>query len=154
VYIDKHDKKPFASFASCSHRGPCLEHNIWPNLFRPLCPPLNPDTIHQLGNPFLFICFCLRRRRCTPFFISLRLIFHCVHLLNRPTSAGLPPTAAFWGKFKPKAKEPDPKPPGAPMAVARPRLLTLAFGDMETLRMVSSYSKCVNLPTNQHINMS
>ncbi|KDR81652.1 hypothetical protein GALMADRAFT_135067 [Galerina marginata CBS 339.88] len=54
-------------------------------------------------------------------------------ILNRSTSASLP-TQAFWGKFKPKPKEPDVKQP--PMAVARPRLLTLAYGDMETLRML------------------
>ncbi|PPQ86859.1 hypothetical protein CVT25_012578 [Psilocybe cyanescens] len=56
-------------------------------------------------------------------------------ILDRSTSAiPLPPQPhAFWGKFKPKPKEGEPK--QGPMAVARPRLLTLAYADMETLRM-------------------
>ena len=45
-------------------------------------------------------------------------------------------SSGFWGKFKPKPKEPEPAPP-AQMAVARQRLLTLVFGDMETIRIVS-----------------
>ncbi|KAF9052839.1 hypothetical protein BJ165DRAFT_1443429 [Panaeolus papilionaceus] len=53
------------------------------------------------------------------------------------TSAHLP-THSFWNKFKPKQKEPDPK-PNPEMAVARgPRLLTLAYGEIETLRMLPS----------------
>ncbi|KAK7446388.1 hypothetical protein VKT23_004240 [Stygiomarasmius scandens] len=50
------------------------------------------------------------------------------------TSASLPSNSgSFWGRFKPKNKEPE-KPPH--MALARTRLLTLAFGDMETIRML------------------
>ncbi|KAJ8078832.1 hypothetical protein PM082_013115 [Marasmius tenuissimus] len=53
-------------------------------------------------------------------------------LLSPASSAGgsLPQNSGFWNKFKPKSKEPE-KPP--PMALSRPRLLTLAFGEMETI---------------------
>ena len=54
-------------------------------------------------------------------------------LLSRPANASLP-AQAFWNKFKPRPKEEPPKP--EQMAVARPRLLTLAFGEVETLRIV------------------
>ncbi|KAF5381086.1 hypothetical protein D9615_003990 [Tricholomella constricta] len=49
------------------------------------------------------------------------------------TSAGLP---NFWDKFKPKNKDVDMRDRQAQMALARQRLLTLAFGDMETIRML------------------
>jgi len=57
---------------------------------------------------------------------------------HRTTITSLPPSAGFWNKFKSKGKEPEPKQPA--MAVARPKLLTLAMGDMETLRMVRTLS--------------
>ncbi|KAJ7632671.1 hypothetical protein FB45DRAFT_913120 [Roridomyces roridus] len=49
------------------------------------------------------------------------------------TSASLP--QSFWGKFKPKGKE-DMRDKQSQMALARQRLLTLAYGDMETIRML------------------
>ena len=38
---------------------------------------------------------------------------------------------SFWGKFKPKGKDEEPQ-----MAIARQRLLTLCYDEMETIRMV------------------
>ena len=63
-------------------------------------------------------------------------------LLDRSTSASLP-SQSFWGKFKPKTKETDMRDKQAQMALARQRLLTLAYGDMETIRMVRIYSSYV-----------
>ncbi|KAF9265414.1 hypothetical protein L218DRAFT_956998 [Marasmius fiardii PR-910] len=59
-------------------------------------------------------------------------------LLSPASSAGGSlPNAGFWSKFKPKSKEPE-KP--NLMALSRPRLLTLAFGEMETIcTMPNSY---------------
>jgi hypothetical protein len=65
---------------------------------------------------------------------------------NRSTSASLP-SQSFWGKFKGgsggggKNIKDDMREQQAQMAIARQRLLTLAYGDMETIRMVS-YSSC------------
>lgn len=57
------------------------------------------------------------------------------------TSASLP-SQSFWGKFKPKNKETDMRDKQAQMALARQRLLTLAYGDMETIRMLpNSYAE-------------
>ncbi|KAK7054844.1 hypothetical protein VNI00_003307 [Paramarasmius palmivorus] len=50
----------------------------------------------------------------------------------RSSNGGLP-NQSFWGRFRPKSKEPDKPPPMPPMALTRQRLLTLAFGDMETI---------------------
>ena len=55
---------------------------------------------------------------------------------HRSTSASLP-AQSFWDKFKPKGKDVDMRDRQAQMALARQRLLTLVFGDMETIRMVS-----------------
>ncbi|KAF8654201.1 hypothetical protein AX16_003728 [Volvariella volvacea WC 439] len=52
------------------------------------------------------------------------------------TSASLPPSSSFWGKFKPKKPEPDLREMQGHMAIARQRLLTLAYEDMETIRML------------------
>ncbi|KAJ2931881.1 hypothetical protein H1R20_g5209, partial [Candolleomyces eurysporus] len=61
-------------------------------------------------------------------------------MLNSPSggpSGNLPPqSGSFWGKFKQKPKEPDPPSNPQQMAVARTRLLTLVFGDMETIRVL------------------
>jgi hypothetical protein len=57
-------------------------------------------------------------------------------ILNRPASTSLP-NQAFWSKFKPKGKEPEDK--QGPMAVARQRLMTLAYGEFETLLKVWSF---------------
>lgn len=71
----------------------------------------------------------------SPTYASSVLFFtKLICLLRRTTNTSLPSQATFWNRFKPKGKEPEPK--QVPMAVARPRLLTLAYGDMETLRMV------------------
>lgn len=56
---------------------------------------------------------------------------------RRSTSASLP-SQSFWGKLKGKKqdKDTDYREKQAQMALARQRLLTLAYGDMETVRMV------------------
>lgn len=59
------------------------------------------------------------------------------------TSASLP-SQSFWGKLKGKKqdKDTDYREKQAQMALARQRLLTLAYGDMETVRMLpQSYSE-------------
>ncbi|KAJ3869986.1 MAG: hypothetical protein NXY57DRAFT_593315 [Lentinula lateritia] len=49
---------------------------------------------------------------------------------------------SFWNKFKSKNKEPDLREKQAQMALTRTRLLTLAFGEMETIRTLpSSFSE-------------
>lgn len=70
--------------------------------------------------------------------------------LNRSTSASLP-SQSFWGKFKggggggggggKNNKDVDMRDKQAQMAIARQRLLTLAYGDMETIRMVSYHPR-------------
>ena len=50
----------------------------------------------------------------------------------RSASTSLPGSGgSFWGKFKPKGKDEKPQ-----MAIARQRLLTLCYDEMETIRMV------------------
>ena len=58
--------------------------------------------------------------------------------LCRSTSASLP-SQSFWNKFKNKKSDKDTDYRGGQshMALARQRLLTLAYGDMETVRVVS-----------------
>lgn len=62
-------------------------------------------------------------------------------ILFRSSNAGLPGAAGFWGKWRsPKGgKDMSLNQPAAQpqMALQRQRLLTLAFGDMETIRVVS-----------------
>ncbi|KAF7323010.1 hypothetical protein HMN09_00080700 [Mycena chlorophos] len=50
------------------------------------------------------------------------------------TSASLP-SQSFWGKFKPQKKD-EMRDKQSQMALARQRLLTLAYGDMETIRVL------------------
>ncbi|KAH8833650.1 hypothetical protein DL96DRAFT_1577846 [Flagelloscypha sp. PMI_526] len=52
------------------------------------------------------------------------------------SNASLGHSQGFWGKFKPKNKEPDPRDRNAQMALSRQRLLTLCFGELETIRML------------------
>ncbi|KAH0583829.1 hypothetical protein H2248_009428 [Termitomyces sp. 'cryptogamus'] len=52
-----------------------------------------------------------------------------------PSNAGLP-TPSIWDKLKGKGKDVEMR---DRQALARQRLLTLAFGDMETLRLVTLY---------------
>ncbi|KAI0807545.1 hypothetical protein C8Q74DRAFT_1213433 [Fomes fomentarius] len=54
------------------------------------------------------------------------------------SNASLPSSQGFWGRFKtPKTpKEPDLREQQAHLALSRQRLLTLAFDDMETVRML------------------
>lgn len=75
-----------------------------------------------------------------PFYLVYISSFDMFAILNRSTSTSLP-NQAFWSKFKPKGKEPEP-----PMAVARQRLMTLAYGEFETLLKVcpSSHFCLVN----------
>lgn len=54
----------------------------------------------------------------------------------RSTNGSLP-SQGFWGKLKGKSnKEAEFRERQAQMALSRQRLLTLAYGDMETIRMV------------------
>ena len=52
------------------------------------------------------------------------------------TSSGSLPSRSFWGKYKTKTNESDSPQRPAQMALQRQPLLTLAYGDMETIRMV------------------
>jgi hypothetical protein len=63
--------------------------------------------------------------------------FDILAILNRSTSTSLP-NQAFWSKFKPKGKEPEDK--QGPMAMSRQRLMTLAYGEFETLLKVRPFS--------------
>lgn len=56
-------------------------------------------------------------------------------LHSRGSNASLT-SNSFWNKFKSKNKEPDLREKQAQMALTRTRLLTLAFGEMETIRTV------------------
>lgn len=63
-------------------------------------------------------------------------------MISRVSNASLPSQGGFWGRFKSpkggkdmKLEQPSQQPPQ--MALSRQRLLTLAFGDMETIRIVS-----------------
>lgn len=97
-----------------------------------------PSSFHIYNNRTVFrsqSCFSPQRRR-GPTSSSLCLSSsNLFALYHRSTSASLP-SQSFWGKFKPKNKE-DMRDRQAQMALARQRLLTMAFGDMETIRMVS-----------------
>jgi hypothetical protein len=92
-----------------------------------------------------------------PFYPVYISSFDMFAILNRSTSTSLP-NQAFWNKFKPKGKEPEDK--QGPMAMARQRLMTLAYGEFETLLKVcpSSHFCIVNpqmtssqLPNNFHV---
>ncbi|KAF9454533.1 hypothetical protein P691DRAFT_309862 [Macrolepiota fuliginosa MF-IS2] len=52
------------------------------------------------------------------------------------TSASLPSGQSFWGKLKPKNKEGDLRQQAAQMSMTRQRLLTLVFGEQETLHLL------------------
>jgi hypothetical protein len=61
---------------------------------------------------------------------------------RRSTSASLP-SQSFWGKLRKKGdKESEFRERQAQMALARQRLLTLAYEEMETVRVVSTYPLC------------
>ena len=62
-----------------------------------------------------------------------------VLFLHRGSNASLP-SQSFWQKFKtPRGgNQMDLKQAPPPMALTRQKLLTLVFGEMETIRMVSS----------------
>lgn len=65
-------------------------------------------------------------------------------LLSPASTSGSLPNHSFWGKFKGKKsdKESEYRDKQAQMALARQRLLTLAYGDMETVRMLpQSYAE-------------
>ncbi|KAH9946082.1 uncharacterized protein BXZ73DRAFT_95587 [Epithele typhae] len=59
-------------------------------------------------------------------------------MLHSPSgsSAGLPTPQGFWGRFKTPKTNKDSDMRQATMALTRQRLLTLAFEDMETIRML------------------
>ncbi|KAG6814375.1 hypothetical protein H0H92_010961 [Tricholoma furcatifolium] len=72
-----------------------------------------------------------------------------LHFSPAPQNAGLP-QPSMWGILKGRPKEPDTR-SQAQMTLARQRLLTLAFGDMETIRMVSFFSlSCLSLSNPPH----
>ncbi|TFK29979.1 hypothetical protein FA15DRAFT_663297 [Coprinopsis marcescibilis] len=56
-------------------------------------------------------------------------------LLSPASASGNLPQQGFWGKFKPKPKEPERQPPPQ-MALQRQKLLTLVYADMETVRVL------------------
>ncbi|KAG9226274.1 hypothetical protein CCMSSC00406_0003153 [Pleurotus cornucopiae] len=57
------------------------------------------------------------------------------------TSASLP-SQSFWNKLRPKGNKDDTRDRQAQMALARQRLLTLVYGEMETIRMLpNSYAE-------------
>lgn len=74
---------------------------------------------------------------------SMHLPFCPLSFHYRSTSASLP-SQSFWNKFKNKKsdKDSDYREKQSHMALARQRLLTLAYGDMETVRVVSVLSLC------------
>ncbi|KIM87141.1 hypothetical protein PILCRDRAFT_299674 [Piloderma croceum F 1598] len=59
------------------------------------------------------------------------------------TNGNLPSSSSFWGKLKGKSnKEAEFRERQAQMALSRQRLLTMAYGDMETIRMLpNSYAE-------------
>jgi hypothetical protein len=57
-------------------------------------------------------------------------------LFNRSSNINLPSTSAFWGRFKPKNKEPDLRQQAAQMSLEAQRLLTLVFGEQESIHKV------------------
>jgi hypothetical protein len=57
---------------------------------------------------------------------------------TRRSTSGSLPSQSFWGKFKPKNNKDIDR--DAQMALSRQRLLTLVFGEMETIRMVRSHT--------------
>ena len=71
------------------------------------------------------------------------------HLINslssfpsRSTDASLPSAGSLWSKFTKKGgpgRDEDKAIQQAQMALARQRLVTLVFGDMETVRMVCPF---------------
>jgi hypothetical protein len=100
-----------------------------------------PVTLISLFTILFSTCFSLQRRRLlysTPAHIYIISHLNLSPLLSRSTSASLP-SQSFWGKFKggKNKQDLDLREKQAQMALSRQRLLTLAFGDMETIRMVS-----------------
>lgn len=73
-----------------------------------------------------------------------------ISLSARSTNASLPPqNGSFWGRIKGGGKSKDAevreKHAQQQQALARQRLLTLAFDDMETIRMVRNLSCSVTI---------
>ncbi|XP_006458084.1 hypothetical protein AGABI2DRAFT_63607 [Agaricus bisporus var. bisporus H97] len=54
-------------------------------------------------------------------------------LFNRSANINLPNQPGFWGRFKPKNKEPDLRQQAAQMSLETQRLLTLVFGEQESI---------------------
>lgn len=77
--------------------------------------------------------------------VSLRVIYAAIYMLIsacRVSNASLPGGGGFWSKFKtPKGGKEinlmqEKQSQQAQMSLTRQRLLTICFGDMETIRMV------------------
>jgi len=68
-----------------------------------------------------------------------------LHSTFSPTSTTTSlPNQTFWNKLRPKGKEPEDK--QGPMAVARQRLMTLAYGEFETLlKLPNTFNELVNV---------
>lgn len=98
--------------------------------------PLIPHKIISLSPhhaPFTCVCASLLRLS-PPTHLSSNLFF-----FNRTSNASLP-AQSFWGKLKPKNKEGDLRQQAAQMSMTRQRLLTLVFGEQETLHLVRLHS--------------
>ena len=76
----------------------------------------------------------LPRVRVNPVLLPLHLISNLPSITRRSTNGSLP-SQSFWGKFKPRGGKDSDR--NGQMALSRQRLLTLAYGDMETIRMAS-----------------
>lgn len=62
------------------------------------------------------------------------------------SQTSLPGGPGFWGRFKPAKQQKDQLQSPPQMALSRQRLLTLAFGDMETIRILpNSFMELENL---------
>ncbi|EDQ98098.1 uncharacterized protein LACBIDRAFT_310939 [Laccaria bicolor S238N-H82] len=90
----------------------------------------------------VFIASCPHRvplQDYAPF--ATRLLKFTVMLLSPASTSASLPAQSFWDTFRPKNKD-DMRNKQAQRALARQRLLTLAYGDMETVRMLpNSYAE-------------
>lgn len=70
-------------------------------------------------------------------------------MIFRASNASLP-SQGFWGRFKTpkggKEMKLEQQQPQPAMPLARQRLLTLAFGDMETIRVVCAFATALQSP--------
>lgn len=97
---------------------------------------IGPESI--INNLRLLPCFSHRRAHIpspAPSPPPLMLLF------NRSANINLPNQSGFWGRFKPKNKEPDLRQQAAQMSLETQRLLTLVFGEQESIHKVYLFSQ-------------